>query len=507
MDYQLINDNDYQIRPEDQLAELPDLVWRTVFKFLEYDDLLSLKSVLIFLNDLVLLHIGSKTVVVNQNRASYRPLPFTSRYLLSRSLVGLRANSDMHPAIKKLVLYNPWMLFDLTGFDNLVDLTIESGQPFRSRSQLVFRLVNLERFSAVISANESNIVLETPKMSYFKFNSSLDPLRFQIIHPDSIKEAICLKIEPIVYKMVNLVSLTVYWFKIGTGGRYFFNKLKHLQQFSFFESEDDLNTTNEHLQSVLNANKSLKIFYKNIDISSNALQDAALERTSDVSLFGRHLETYQRYVDAIRDHLHHSTLKIKDFASLSVELIWKASDLESLHVLSAISDNAKWIELLKLPKLTELIIKSSVEKEQLHLIPYYCPSITSLEIASFRTGHWVLRLKCLEEFQSRLLFDFELFKKMVERLQYLRSIKASDSCEIKIENEVIECLWKGMVVLSEPRAVFLQTIQVLRNWGDLFNFELDLKPVQVSFVLFNFEMNHQLWLNSMIEFQSDLSDW
>ena len=478
MCYQHINTDDQsdEMRPEDRLAELSDLVWKTIFKFLEFDDLLNLKSVLDFLNDLVRLHIESRTVVINQGNENYGRSAFSSDYLVGKSLVRLRLNQDMHVCLKKLVLFNPPTLFSLTGFDNLIYLKINSVLDFRSSSRVIFRLRNLESFTFELQSDpDMHVVLEAPKLSYLKTHHDL--ARYKIIHPRSIRVLDCLRIRPIVRQMTNLETLDTCTFVISETVA-IFDELKHLRKFIFYERDssldvlEDLNEINEFLQSVLTAKPNLKIYFKEIDFNSNPLQND-LEDCSDWTLDDDSLSIYQRYIHAVDRYLSHVKLKIRDFESLSVELIRKMTLLERLHVLGTIGDDAKWIELLKLPELTKVKIKTAAEEDQLRLIPEHCPFVTVLEVASFRGGDWVLQLRCLKQFKTDLLFDFELFKRMIKELRDLKLIRLTESYQIKIDDAAVECLSDRVVVLREPKFVFLQTVQLASCWGDLFSFELD----------------------------------
>ena len=467
-----MNSTDRSTMEKHQLAQLPDLVWPTIFKFLDLDDLLNLKMVFGELKQLMSLYVESKKVVINQGNTRYLQSPFISSYLVGKSLVRLRLNQDMHVCLKKLVLFNPLTLFNLTGFDNLTDLTVKSnsGCSFRWSNPVIFRLKNLERFSLRPQVDSISIILETPKLSFLGIESELAEAK--ILYPRSIRTLDCMRIRQIVKQMTNLEILDTLHFSIRETGD-LLKSLKGLKKFIFYKRDSDRDATNGYLQSARLENPNLSIYYKRIDFNSNPLQDDDLEETSDQRLDDDNFAIYQRFIDSVDDCLNHSTLEIRDFESLSVELIRKVTLLESLHVLGAISDNAKWVELLKLSKTTNFTIKSAAEEDQLRLIPEHCPFVTVLEVASFQGGDWVLRLRWLKEFKTDLMFDFELFKRMIKELRDLKLIRLTESHQIKIDDAAVECLSGKVVVLREPKFVFLQTVQLVSCWGDLFNFELD----------------------------------
>ena len=450
-----------------QLAKLPDLVRQTIFKFLECDDLLNLVMLYSDLAGPITSFVKSKTVVINQDREGNEEFDFNSDYLVGKSLVRFRMKGDMHLAIKNLVLYNPSVLFNLTAFDNLTYLKIESNAEFKRPGRMTISLENLERFEARFTWENVSIVLDTPKLLDITSDSSSNQLK--IIHPRSIQSVDFQRITPITKQMVNLVTLDLYHFSISEVGS-LLSDLKQLKKFYFYEAEDALDATNEHLRSALLANPNLKIFYKRIDFHANPLHDAALIQTSDQHLDDQSIQIYQKYIDAVDDHLNHSTLKIRDFESLSVELIRKLTYLENLHVLAAITDAEKWVELLKCLGSRKLTIRPAIEEHHLDLIPEHCSKLTSLEIVSFERGDWVLRLKFLQEFKTGALFDFGLFKRMVQQLYYLKAVRISESHEVKIEEGWIECYAGGELVSKEPKLVFLQLIEQAKLWSTLFNF-------------------------------------
>ena len=451
-----------------QLAKLPDLVWPKIFQFLEYDDLLNLVKIYGELKEVISLFVESKTVVINQAKGACVQPPSRNGYLVSKSLIRFRMNSDMHPAIKQLVLYNPLRLYHLRSFDNLISLKIQSTASFRRPNPFMISLKNLQNFRAIFLDDSVSIVLDAPKLNLLLCKHlQLDQL--QILHPHSIETVYSQRIRPTVKQMANLKTLYVFNFKISDAEG-LLSQLKHLRHFYFYKREDDLNATTEHLRSAQLANPDLEIFYKRININANPLQDAELDETSSSDLDDLSLAVYQKYTDAFV-LLVHRVLRLQDFQSFSVELLRKLDLLTDLQVLGEITDDEKWCELLESPDLSRLTIRSAVKQDQLNLIPEHCPFVAFVEIASFGDGDWLLRLKYLEEFRTDVLFDFGLLKKMIQQLYHLKLIKASESYEIRIENGVVECTTNEDVILREPKPVFLQTIELVGVWSEIFHSE------------------------------------
>lgn len=451
-----------------QLAKLPDLVWPKVFQFLEYDDLLNLVKIYGELKEVISLFVESKTVLINQGKRPYVQPSLRDEYLVSYSLIRFRMNSDMHLAIKRLVLYNPLRLYHLRSFDNLTSLKIKSTASLKRPNPFMISLKNLQNFDVIFPDDSVSIVLDAPKLKLLLcVQFQLDQL--QILHPHSIETVFSQRIRPTVKQMANLKTLYVFSFKISDAEG-LLSQLKHLRHLHFHRREDDLNATTEHLRSAQLANPDLEIFYKRININANPLQDAELFETSPSDLDDLSLAVYQKYTDAFVT-LIHTVLRLQDFQGLSVELIRKLDGLKDLQILGEITDDEKWCELLKRPHLSRLTIRSAVKQDQLNLIPEHCPFAGFVEITSFKDGDWLLRLKYLEELRTDVLFDFGLLKKMLQQLYHLKLIKASESYEIRIENGVVECTTNEDFILREPKPVFLQTIELVGVWSEIFHSE------------------------------------
>ena len=450
-----------------QLANLPDVVLRKIFELLDLDDLLNLAKIYGELKEVILEHMRSKLVTITQNKY-YFSTAITRAYLVGKSLARLRMNNDLHLGIKKLTLVNPLALFNLTSFDNLIELRISSNTTFRRLNRIIFHLKNLEIFTTTINCQNVLIVLEAPKLRVLRsLSSSLLVNQFRLVHPQSVQEATCTKIDSIVKQMINLVSLRVHTFRIGEAGT-LFEDLKQLREFFFKQTEDSSNATNVFLQSAVRAKPGLQAFYKNIDITSNPLLDPDTATISDFFLDDASLSILQRYsVDAVDVN----ELRIRHLAALPVELIRKMP-LEILHVLGEIAEDEQWVELLKHPKLNIIRIDSVLRDDQLELIPEHCRiTVNFLSVKSLVRGDWILRMKHLVVFESIVLFDFELFKMMIQQLYHLKSVMAQ-LCVVQIDDGgMVECRSNGVLVLREPKPVFLQTIELVSSWSLLFNFD------------------------------------
>ena len=391
---------------------------------------------------------------------------FSNEFLVTKSLIRFRMSSDIHLAIKRLVLCAPLRLYNLKSFDNLTDLRIMSTTSLKLPNPFIISLKNLVDFEANFSHPDVRIVLEAPKLARFFVSFRLEQLK--ILHPRSVKTAYSMRLCPTVKQMVNLETLETCHFAISDAG-YLFGDLKQLKKFGFFVREDNLNVINEHLRSAQLSNPNLRIFYRRIDINANPMQNAELDRAPINCLNDQSLVIYQKYADAFDENLNlnQSVLWVQDFQRLSVELIRKLTLLD-LQVLGEITDDEKWRELLKRPYLNRLTIRSSVKEEQLNMIPEHCPFVNFVGITSFEGGDWLLRLKYLQGLSTTVLFDFELLKKLIRQNCYLKYIRASESYVIRIENGVVECITNGEIVLREPRPVFLQTIELVDVWSELF---------------------------------------
>ena len=253
-----------------------------------------------------------------------------------------------------------------------------------------------------------------------------------------------------------------------------FSHLKSLRKINMCAAEAN---HNEYFQTKLLEIDGLKIRYKNVDLTSDPMNDDQMVSVDYIVIGSTDLQIYMRYIDFI-DGLIASELSIEEFDNLSLELIRKLKNLNSLCISNCVNDETKWIELLSTSKsLNEISIDGAIDLKYLNLIPKYCRSLHFIDIDGVDFGDWILELKYLKEFCANQLFDFSFFKKMIKRLYYLKKIR-SDTYKIESMNGIVTCSVNGKIILSERAHVFKPAIDLMHFWNDLFS--LDYINIELS---------------------------
>ena len=444
-----------------------------IFKHLEYDDLLSVKRANERWLDLVGDIIKSKIVVLNGRDDDYCQSFHCNQFKVCKSTISFRLDKDLRTKIKRLVLFNPFILFDLQNLDNLVELTIQSTVDYCNASnRVIFKLKNLQSVDLYFhKATGTQFILETPNLTRLLTSREVDHLSsIELLHPQSIKMVQCHKATvDKISRFTNLQELDCTIFNYAM----IFNHLKSLRKINMYE---DRANNNAYFQTKLLEIDGLKISYKNVDLTSDPMNDVQMVSAYYSMIDSTDLQSYMEYVDFIADGLIASELSIGEFDNLSLELIRKLKNLNRLTISCCVNDETKWIELLSASKLlNDITIDSAVDLKYLNLIPEYCESLYHLEINEVDFGDWILELKYLKKFWTAQLFDFSFFKKMIKRLFYLKKVNFAIIYKIESTNGIVTCSVNDKIISLERKPAFKHTIDLMHFWSDLFSMEY-VKP-------------------------------
>ena len=446
-----------------------------IFKHLEYDDLLSVKRANEQWLDLLGDIIKSKIVVLNGRNKDYFQSFHCNQFKVCKSTIAFRKDEDLRVKIKRLVLFNPFMIFDLQNLDSLLELTILSTVDYCNASNhVIFKLKNLQSVDLNFhKATGTEFILETPNLTRLLTSSTVDHLSsIKPLHPHSIKMVRChTATADKISRFINLEELDCCIFNYQY--QVVFSNLKSLRKINMCVDQTSSNT---YFQTKLLEIDGLKIRYKNVDLTSDPMNNYQMVSVQHAVIYSADLQIYMGYIDFI-DSLIASKLVIGELDNVSLELIRKLKNLKTLAVSGCVNDETKWIELLSASKsLNEIIINSAVDLKYLNLIPKYCESLYNLEISGVDCGDWILELKYLKQLKTARLFDFSLFKTMTKRLYYLKKIQSAGIYKIESTNGIVTCYVNDKIISNEPGHVFKHTIYLMHFWSDLFSMDY-VKPI------------------------------
>ena len=466
------------------LTKLPTELVLQILHYLEYDDLIVIKNAYqkwnvaqgkaaqsgiarTDWNALVQSIIERKTVVLNGTDKDYESSYYSNLYLISRSAIGFRFCTELHSTIKTLVLFHPYILFDLINFDNLTYLVIEVGLSTKESNSVTLKLKNLDRLALKFSKSlETYFYLDLPRLSFIGTNVSLNSFLF--VHPHSVKKLFCSFTESSMKQFINLECFHAYNFNSDD----LLEKFHNLNWFDFCSAKD-LVKVNQQIEKALIVNPSLKAHFRNIRINSNLnpLQDGKLIKASADLLSDSNVELYDKYGVFLGNSYRHRQLEIKDFNKFSLQNIQKLKSLKKLVILNKITDDEKFEKLLSLPLLDEIAIRSSVDQKYLTMLAN-CKFLEYLKMDVFSAGDWLLKLKYLKDFETKTPVDLEFFKKMMKTMYYLNKISIGGIYSIKLSNGIVQCSIKDELILNEPKRMFLETIDLFNYWSDLFHLDI-----------------------------------
>ena len=464
--------------------DLPDEIYRMIFEFLSYDDLVIVKEVNKRFNYLILELIKSKFILIKDDKeeipmvyklfdlqnyghsdSSYDSGDFLNAKdcLIGRSMINLNLNTDLHGKLSKLIIFNSLKLSDLSKFANLIHLELNSDIKTAKLNKLILKLDQLK----ILNFNDrptyrTTIILDTPKLKALKVNTPLSNLK--IMYPSSIEILICLS-NILIDQFVNLKVLECSCVYLNDNS---VKKLKNLETFSFNEYRGDvlISTFLDHF-----IDNNVAIFYKNIGYDANPFEIDGLSIVSSVKLNDFSLEIYERCIDFLGGSLPQIELEISNLGARSLPIIKRLINLKSLIITDAFEDKTRWIQILKAPMLNELKIKCHINQSMLDEIPKYCKVLTSLEIHNFDNLNFILNLKYLKIFKPKQFFDFNLLSCILCKLANLKLISIN-FFNLEIANNRISCKFDNEIerfsTIDEPKNVFVQMARLINNWEALF---------------------------------------
>lgn len=251
--------------------ELPEELLILIFNFLDYDDLLVVRTIDETWNNIVLKILSTKTVLINDFQPddilvhrfyhTNQLVDIGGALLLGHSITNFRINSYVHSKIKQLIIYNPRVIENMSNFDSLIhfELFVKTSTK-RSRSeQVLFSLPNVETIYFDIRVNTQKYILNTPKLRKFRTNLTFESCK--LMYPETIEELMANSNQFFQHNFTRLkVFRCIHFFANSKC----FDSLRSLKEFHFYNwsngngSMEDLNNFLDDLDMVNEA----RVFYK-----------------------------------------------------------------------------------------------------------------------------------------------------------------------------------------------------------------------------------------------------
>ena len=454
-----------------------------IFGYLSFDDLMTIKNVnerfsSLVQNVLRLRVVLIKDVTDDKSATICRPFGCNERFLVSsfllgRSMINFKINTDIHQHLTKLIFYNPCKLFNLTsGFDNLLNLEIQlvSYALVTKPSKFIFKLGNLRRLTYRDKTSSSlRFILDTPKLTYLKINTS--STHFKVMHPKTVEELHCLS-NIAIESFVNLKAL--YCRNLHLDRERSLKPLKKLERFFFYTLDNfSFNAAIDYFETCENEN--LSIYYKSIslDAEPHPLESEAILKISLQRLRDHDLQLYETNLAHLGENPMQIDAELQELDARSMAIVHKLTNLCSLTLTGEVRDEEKWKAILQLPMLSELQLRCKMSQAFLDQIPTHCRNLFKLDIQHFDNLNFVLQLNNLAKFTTNQFFDFHLLCTMIRKLQKLRTVRTS-FYGIEITAGRVRCKLDGsanLFVLDELKEVFVQMIHSIDDWTNLFKLD------------------------------------
>jgi len=454
---------------------LAEELWYQIFGYLNYDDLMIVRQIDDDWREIVNRLLDTRLVLINDDRAEDDILIYKlfhsnlyvtiDHFLLGRSMINFRINNQAHEFIKKLIIFNPRNLNNLIGLDNLIHLEIISDLNFkRTISPFVLSFANLVTLNLIFST-DVKLIIDAPKLKYFKSNLSLSSLK--LMRQENLEELYLPSNNHMQsYQFTNLKVLSCNHFAAIHD---FFEPFKSLKEVHFYNLRE-FHGLHQYFMDLLD--RQFRVYYKNFSIEVQPLQSREIRSIPMRRLEDNHFDIYDTFDEAYGDFLQEE-LNIKFLDLRSFDAIERLTNLKMLKVSGTFFNREKWIELLKVSRqLKSIDIDCSLNRTFLQLIPTHCPYLTTLKMNHYHDLDFIFNLKYLKTFQTTYFFKFNLFKRMLIELRFLRNVHINffklqfvkDKANCQIDNN-------SPGTLQESKDIFIQLVHSVDDWIKLLGLE------------------------------------
>lgn len=340
----------------------------------------------------------------------------------------------------------------------------EQNQP------LTLKFKKLKTF-AFKARTDFNFVLDAEQLINLEVICDLQLIH--IMHPKSVKTLSVGRLSSELLHFKNLTKLTVDTLDYKHVN---YNLIKQFAKLDELLVWDANRTNFDKLikQKADSKNKGLKIYFKAVDTSMDDFDFVTIDRINSGVLNENYYSTYLSLSNHLKEEFPHNILVIHSNLNTQMYYFSKFTNLNCLLLRTHRVTLNNWIKLLKAIKLNDVMISANLEQKYFDLLPKYCKKLQRLSIDNFDNLDFIFELKYLTNLTLHEFPSFEMLKRLIETLKYIKFIKIhsneSTHYAFEIDSNMITFHCKDEQVFSDSKDCFLNsTILNIQTWSDLLN--------------------------------------
>lgn len=300
-----------------------------------------------------------------------------------------------------------------------IDITIQMRKESNS-----LNLTNLQSLVVLVSANLSNIILDSPKLTHIKTNSYTN--FFRLKNKNSIKFLYCDYYESSIIELNNLEYLFIELIDNLDSDFLNANRLKMLKELHLFKNLESLESLIS--QKHINKRSNLRIFYFGIEYTAqtessflNLRSKYALDKDNVLIYYHNyfHLANQNYFINVIDYN------EIYDcFGKIPSDFLDKFKLIYIVEVKNQIKNQFEFVNFLKnCETLTTIkLFHSSLEQKYYDILPEISAFLIQLYIRESIQKidyHFILRLKNLLQFTTDQNIDLALADEILNTCEHL----------------------------------------------------------------------------------------
>ena len=406
---------------------------------------------------------------------------------ITYSLLAFRQCTEIHPMLRKVVTYSPFVLIGLQ-LDNLEHLEIKNRSPIvRSATANLLGIlfnapdeeeqaINLKflrlRTLAVKARLMVDLVIDAGKLTNLEVIDNLG--RIQLLDPKSVTQLSCNKFTSELLSFKNLTKLTVANLEY-TNKKLNVNLIKHfgrLRELIVWEMKRaSFDKLIKHKQAA--PNRELTVYYKSIDIEAEQFDFAVIDRVKGDGLNESSYQTYVTHMDDLKREFNQSSLIIQKDLNVPMTHFAMFRNVRCLMIRTHRLSINNFKLLLQSLKLDDLTIAVTLDQRYLDCLPKYARYLTSLSLETYDNLDFVLQLKCLTRLTVRGFPNIDWLKRLFASTSNLRQLTIYSNnivFDLRITDTMISLSRERQLVFTDSKDSFLySSLFYTQSWMQLLN--------------------------------------